>query len=202
MSKSQIIRTKEYPYHVIGRCRGKKFFPKPISDVWEIFNLELFRASRNNLRVHAFVLMGNHFHLLCHTPESNLDSHMKLILRNSARRIKNGPIWEPYRWSVIQSPMYYHQVYRYLYQNPLRVNLVDRVQDYPYSTLNDVPFPICTFLPLGFAGNEGHFRWLNELYDAEDLKLIRLGLKKPQFDINKKKIQRFYTLTKPPIEIA
>ena len=31
-------------------------------------------------RVHAWVLMGNHFHLLLETPEANLTSGMKVLL--------------------------------------------------------------------------------------------------------------------------
>ena len=36
-------------------------------------------------RVHAWVLMGNHFHLLLETPQANLVSGMKLLLGSFGR---------------------------------------------------------------------------------------------------------------------
>jgi REP element-mobilizing transposase RayT len=36
-------------------------------------------------RVHAWVLMGNHFHLLLETPQSNLVAGMKWLLVNRVR---------------------------------------------------------------------------------------------------------------------
>lgn len=39
------------------------------------------------LAVHSFVLMGNHFHLLCHTPNGNLDQIMQVFLRSTSIKI-------------------------------------------------------------------------------------------------------------------
>lgn len=205
MPRANLIRTETHPYHVYSRCNNKEFFPLPLSEVWPIVINELLKAHKQHqLAIHAFVLMGNHFHLLCHTPLANLDQIMHGFLRNTSviigRRTRSiNHLWgSRYRWSLIESQIHYYQVYRYIFQNPLRAGLVSKVEEYPFSTLNEnVPFPLHSFVPMSFAGKEGEARWLNERYDSEDLKLIRLGLRKSLFDVNKRKLKVFNRLSVP-----
>lgn len=203
MSRPELIKTDKHPYHVIARCLDNKFFTPPVSRVWEIMLRQLFLCHyQKQLRVHAFVLMGNHFHLLCETPEQNLDEIMHFLLRTTSLLIRQescdkGPLWSRYKWSLISAPAHYYQVYRYIYQNPLRARLVEKVEDYPFSSLREVPFPLCTHVPLSFGGQEGENLWLNERYSEEDLKLIKLGLRKFQFDVNQRKLNVFRRLTVP-----
>lgn len=197
MTKPVLIRSEIHPYHVTTRCHNKEFFPIPISTVWEIMLEELKNASKqNDLAVHAFVLMGNHFHLLCHTPKGNLDQIMMNFLRTTSKRIKSK--WDgPYKWSLIESQTHYYQVYRYIFQNPVRIGLCSRVEDYPYSTLNNVPIALHSFISMSFAGREGELIWLNEKYEKEDEVLIKLGLRKHQFDVAERKLKAFNKLSVP-----
>jgi putative transposase len=210
MPRPQLIRSSVHPYHVTSRSYAKEFFPISLGEVWEIMLQQLFFEVRNHrLEVHAFILMGNHFHLLCKTPLENIDQIMQRFLRNTTMRInlKNNQrkfSWEGrYRWSLIDSKPHYYQVYRYIFQNPIRAGMCLRVEDYKFSTLhhNQTPevLPIHASLPMAFGGNEGHLRWLNEVYEKEHVELIKLGLKKHQFDINKRKITIFNKLTKPEV---
>ena len=207
MPRPYIIRSEIHPYHVTNRCNNKEFFPLPLSEVWNIMLAELHRMHKEHkLAVHAFVLMGNHFHLLCHTPEGNLDQIMQKFMRATSviisRRAKSlNHLWGGrYKWSMIESQTHYFQVYRYIYQNPIRAMLVNKVQDYPYSTLKNVPFPIHSFIPMSFGGHEGEILWLNEKYEKEDEDLIKLGLRKHQFDVNKRKLKSFNKLSLPSTE--
>lgn len=204
MPRPLLIRSETHPYHVTSRSNNKEFFPIPMNDVWEIMMKQLHHeVKEKSLCVHAFVLMNNHFHLLCHTPEGNLDQIMQRFLRTTSVLINCksqtiNHLWGGrYKWSLIESQTYYYQVYRYIYQNPLRAGLCRRVEDYPYSTLKPSPLPLHTFIPMAFGGSEGELHWLNERYDKEDQELIRLGLRKSQFDVNKKKFSTFLKLTKP-----
>lgn len=197
MTRPMLIRSETHPYHVTSRTKNKEFFPIPISKVWEIMMEELVHATKQHaLAVHAFVLMGNHFHLLCHTPKGNLDEVMMNFLRTTAQRIHMH--WDQrYKWTLIDSQTHYFQVYRYIFQNPVRVGLCHRVEDYPYSTLNEVPIPLHSFVPMTFAGKEGELIWLNEKYEKEDEVLIKLGLKKFQFDVSQRKLKAFNKLSVP-----
>lgn len=207
MPRPLLIRSETHPYHVTSRSNNKDFFPIPLEDVWEIMvNLLITLNKEQSLAIHAFVLMGNHFHLLCHTPKGNLDEVMRSFLRMSSVRInlRAGGInhlWgSRYKWSLIESQNHYYQVYRYVFQNPVRAGICDRVEDYPYSTIKEVPFPIHSSIPLSFGGKEGELHWLNERYNRKDEELIKLGLRKHQFDVNQRKLRAFNRLSGPKIK--
>lgn len=205
MPRPTLIRSEQHPYHVTARCNNKDFFPIPLREVWEISLQELVTLERNFLiQVHAFVLMGNHFHLLCRTPKANLDLAMHSFQRNVAIKVlsrskKDNHLWgSRYKWSLIANQSYYYQAYRYILQNPMRANIVDRVEKYPFSTLNTfVPFALHDNLGLRMGSTKALYEWLNQKLNQEDQRLIQLGLRKSQFDVNKKKIRLFEKLERP-----
>lgn len=195
MTRPELIKSHQYPYHVMSKCQDLKIFPLSLNEVWEIMTKLLDRCHREKgLRVHAFVLMGNHFHLLCQTPRMNIDEVMRFFLKSSSTRLGEEHSWTRYKWSLISAPAHYYQVYRYIYQNPVRAGLVSHVEDWAYSSLQSVPFPLCTFVPMSFCGEEGERHWLNQHYSPEDQRLIRLGLRKFQFDISQKSLKEFRRL--------
>lgn len=205
MPKSPLIRSEMHPYHITSRCNNKEFFPILLSEVWKIMLAELARAEqKHSIQVHAFVLMGNHFHLLCHTPKGNLDKVMHSFLRNTSLKIMRradgvNHLWGGrYRWSLITNQSYYYQAYRYIYQNPVRAKLVERVEDYTYSSLMGVmPFGLHDSLPVQMGGMKALLNWLNHFIEEEDQRLIQLGLRKSQFDVNKKRMKLFEKLERP-----
>jgi putative transposase len=204
MPRPPFFVSTTHPYHVTCRCNNKEFFPIPISEVWTIMLNELHKEVRErSLAVHAFVLMGNHFHLLCHTPDGNLDQIMHRFLKTTSIKIhiRNRSInhlWGGrYKWSLIENQTHYYQVYRYIYQNPLRAKICSRVQDYPYSTLHETKIPLHSYVPWSFGGEEGELAWLNEKYRGDDEELIKLGLKKSFFDVSKRKLNALNRLSVP-----
>ena len=204
MARPHLIRSKSHPYHVTARCNNREFFPLPLNDVWKIMIDELdFLAEKHSLKTHAFVLMGNHFHLLCQTPDENLDVIMQALMRRTSIKIKSrvseiNHLWGgPYHRTLIRNQAHYYQVYRYIYQNPIRAGIVPRVEQYPYSTLKQVPFLIHSFIPMAFGGQEGEILWLNEKYKDEEQDLIKRGLRKGEFDINMKSMRNFLRLSLP-----
>ena len=162
MVKPLIIRCETHPFHVTSRTDDSKFFPVPMEEVWEVMLQELHLLHLNHaLNVHAFVLMGNHFHLLCLTPKGNLDEIMQRFLSETSHRLKIK--WEPrYKWSLIDSQTHYFQVYRYILQNPIRAGICKRVEEYRFTTLKDQRIPNYSLVAMSFGGTEGELRWLNE----------------------------------------
>ncbi len=205
MPRAPLIRSETHSYHVTARTNNKIFFPLHLSEAWKIFVEELTSVvERCQLRVHAFVLMDNHFHLLVQTPQANLDVAMQIFMRNTAVKVmaRHGGanhLWGGrYKWTLIDSAAYYYQVYRYIYQNPLRAGIVKRVEEYPYSTLHTrVSFPLYNRLALEMGGEVAELLWLNERIESDGEKLIRYGLRRAQFDVNKKKLKAFEKLKWP-----
>jgi len=142
MPRVNLIRKKNLPYHVTIKTRDENFFKLPLSLVWQMAKEALFEAYElHPIELTAFVLMRNHYHLILNTPDKNLDEFMYVFNRSLAQKIKKksrcvGPVFQTrYKWNLIRSMKYLSQCYRYVYQNPLRINLVKNAEDYPFSTL-------------------------------------------------------------------
>ena len=43
------------------------------------------RVERYRIRVHAYCLLGNHYHLILHTPDANLSQGMQRLVQRAAR---------------------------------------------------------------------------------------------------------------------
>lgn len=160
-------RNNSHPFHVAVRTDNLQRFEKPLNTVFEMFVDELrYLHQHQGLAVHAFVLMSNHFHLLCHTPMKNLPEIMETLLKSTANNLSIH--WDTFRWSMMDSQTHYLNTYRYILQNPVRAKLCERVEEYGYSTLKETRLPIYALVPFAFAGLEGELRWLNGNSELED----------------------------------
>ncbi len=175
--------------------------------VWSVFADYLhFIWRAYDVRIHSFVLMNNHFHMLISTPEGNLDIAMNYLMREVSKRIAerseriNQIFGGPYHWSIIKSNVHYHHAYKYIYRNPVHAGLCKRVEDYPYSTLRGVLgrdyLHIPTYDEFPFQGSiEKHLHWLNEDYEDCSKEAIRLALRRNEFGFaREKKAQRPHRL--------
>jgi putative transposase len=186
MPRKPLIRNSIYPYHVTSRSNNKEWFDLPLSQVWNICLNSLKHAnSRHPVDIISFVLMSNHYHLLIKTPDENLDLFMyelnkmiSLSMRVKTKRI-NKIFGGRYKWCMIQSNRYFANCYRYVYQNPMRANLVDRCEEYPYSTLSykhyKKKFSVQLFDKLGFA-DEYKMGWINQRIQENEKEAIQKGL--------------------------
>ncbi|MES2854668.1 MAG: transposase [Bdellovibrionota bacterium] len=128
--------------HITGRVNGKHAFPLPLENVWQIANHSLRNLNEKfGLEFHSFVLMPNHFHLFARDSEAILSKAMCHFMKEFSCGVSQsagicGRLWgERFFSSVVSSDLYFQNVYRYVYQNPLRAGLVQDVRDYPFSTL-------------------------------------------------------------------
>ncbi|MDB4303544.1 transposase, partial [Desulfosarcina sp.] len=127
-------------YHVMNRGRrGEQVFKS--KDDYECFiailheALELFA-----LRVSAYCLMQNHYHLLVQTPDANLDRCMRHIngvytqRYNSAHGL-DGPLFRGrYKAIVVGEDSYLLQLVRYIHRNPVRAGIVEKPEQYRWSS--------------------------------------------------------------------
>ena len=104
-------------YHVMARGDGgKSIFETDDDGKAFLFRLGQVCAS-HGWRVHAWVLMNNHFHLLLETPEPNLVTGMKYLLGTfsqgwNARRSRRGHVFQGRYKAVpvsaaVESPYYF-----------------------------------------------------------------------------------------------
>jgi REP element-mobilizing transposase RayT len=89
-------------------------------------------CEKTGWRVHAYVLMGNHYHLLVETPEGNLVAGMKWLQGAYTQRFNGrhkvfGHLFQGrYKAVVIDgnSPGYFEVVSTYIHLNPARAGLI------------------------------------------------------------------------------
>lgn len=138
-------------YHLMGRTKDRAAFKTNLKVLWQKHTSSLSQSPLSSkLRVHAFVLMPNHFHLLAECSEDTLGSSHTLDL--SQERIANARA--------------YRETYCYIFMNPVRAHLCRLPQHYPYSTFHYqfhqkfLPFSLYSRLSLGLGGTEGELRWI------------------------------------------
>ncbi len=147
-------------------------------------------------KIHSFVLMGNHFHLLISSPHANLSGAMNYFMRETSREITrlsgriNQTYGGRYHRSLINNYHHFVNVYKYVYQNPARAKFNGRVEEYGYSTLAGllgvrkiiVPLEEDTLL-FNPSLDETCLVWLNKLAHEDDVEALRKGLKRPCFKL-------------------
>jgi putative transposase len=84
-------------------------------------------AERFRIRLHAYVLMGNHFHLLVETPEGNLSASLKWIKQSysmwfNLKHNRVGPLFQGRFKSVpVENAEWAFELSLYIHLNPLRL---------------------------------------------------------------------------------
>lgn len=144
MSRKKIIRSSSGSYHIWARANNRESFPVPIHQCWGIYNYYLEQlAKRYQAQIHAFVLMPNHFHLIMSTPNQNIDQCMGYFMTQTSKGIGmasgriNHVYGGQYGWTLIESPSVYAIILKYVYRNPVKAKICDRVEEYSWSTLTN-----------------------------------------------------------------
>lgn len=133
----------EYPgafYHVMNRGAGRK----PIFHDEQFYNLFLALLADLNknfgIEIHAYCLMGNHYHLLIKTCHANLSIAMKHLngvytMRYNRLLKKDGPLFRGrFKSIVVDADEYLLQVSRYIHLNPVEAKLVKNPETYLWSS--------------------------------------------------------------------
>ncbi len=133
----------EFPdalYHVT--TRGVHKAPIIVDDHDRVRWMEYLKqaVTRFGLRLYAFVLMDNHFHLFVCTPNANLGKAMQYLNGSYAmyfntRHEKSGHIFERrYHAVLVENEGHYTEVSRYIHLNPVRAGIVAQPKDYAWSS--------------------------------------------------------------------
>ena len=139
----------EYPgaiYHVMNRGDRREEIFRDDKDR-ELFLTTLAEAcAKTDWQVHAYCLMGNHFHLVMETPNGNLVAGMKWFLGTYTARFNRrhklfGHLFSGrYKSLVVDagSPGYLRTVCEYVHLNPVRAKLLrpeEPLRAYRWSSL-------------------------------------------------------------------
>jgi putative transposase len=179
------------PLHIIqrGNNRSACFYA---DEDYSRYLLHLKEMSeRYRCAVHAYVLMTNHVHLLL-TPEC--EDSASLLMKHLGQRYvqyvnrmyqRSGTLWEGrFRSCLAQSEEYVLVCYRYIELNPVRAAMVQRPEEYRWSSysvnalgaVTDLVTPHEQYLRIGRtdeARSEAYRALFNAHVDAEAIDQIR-----------------------------
>ena len=126
----------QYPgaiYHVMARGDGGKNVFETDDDRKSFIHRLGQVCASHGWRVHAWILMGNHFHLLLETPQANLVSGMKYLMGTFSQgwnrvRQRRGHVFQGRYKSVpvtgTDADAYYFRIVAdYIHLNPARAGL-------------------------------------------------------------------------------
>ncbi len=128
-------------FHVInrGNMRARVFHDD--ADYRDFLKLLAAACERVELRLLAYCLMPNHFHLVAWPrQDGDLGRAMQWLMTSQVRRHHKrhgteGHLWQGrYKSFAIQNDGHLLTVLRYVEQNPLRATLVKRAEHWPWSS--------------------------------------------------------------------
>ncbi|WP_120404312.1 transposase [Halobacteriovorax sp. BALOs_7] len=94
MGRRKTLRSNKYPYHVVARSHNKTWFPLPIKEMWLIYLSALEKVVKDyKVKIYAFTLMNNHFHLTLETSMANIDEVMYWVMKISTLEVQKRPVF-------------------------------------------------------------------------------------------------------------
>jgi putative transposase len=129
------------PQHVIQRGNNRSPCFAAASDYRFYLDCLETACERHDCRVHAYVLMTNHVHLLV-TPSTELavarvmqSVGRRYVQRFNATYQRTGTLWEGrYRATLVEADRYLLACHRYIELNPVRARLARQPLEYPWSS--------------------------------------------------------------------
>lgn len=127
-------------YHVTSRGNERKEIFRGAGD--RTLFLAVLRQvnQRYHWLCHAYCLMNNHYHLLIETPEGNLSQGMRQLNGLYTQGFNRGHdrvghvFQGRYRAIVIEKESHLLEVCRYVVLNPVRAKVVERLQEWNWSS--------------------------------------------------------------------
>jgi len=108
------------------------------------------------IKIAAYCLMTNHYHLLIQTPQANLDRCMRHINGIYTQRFNrkyhtDGQLFRGrYKAVLVDADNYLLELVRYIHRNPLRAGIVTMTEAYPWSSYR------------GYLSQSDNWKWLHK----------------------------------------
>lgn len=141
MARLPRLTVPGYPHHIIQRGNNRQAIFSGPADYELLLSLIDEHARKQQVAIHAYVLMSNHFHLLA-TPETaeGIPQMMQAVGRRyvrtyNLRHARTGTLWEGrYKSTLIQAERYLLACMVYIDLNPVRAGMVADPANYPWSS--------------------------------------------------------------------
>ena len=149
-----------------------------------------------NMRISAYCLMSNHYHLLVQTPGGNLFRCMRHVngvytQRFNRRYKKEGQLFRGrYKAVLVEGDSHLLEVLRYIHRNPLKAGIVKTLDDYPWSSHQ------------GYMSGAKKWSWLQKDIILAQLSQVKNKQQSAYLDFvslgDSQEIEEFYSLKNLP----
>ena len=131
-----------HAFHVLNRGNGGATVFHSDGDYQAFLDLLAAAKAKHPVKILAFCLMPNHFHLVVQPARgATLSPFMQWWMTSHVRRYHrhyrtHGHVWQGrFKSFPIQQDQHLFTVVRYVLQNPVRARLVERAIEWPWSSL-------------------------------------------------------------------
>jgi REP element-mobilizing transposase RayT len=133
----------EYPnavYHVTSRGNARNRIFVSDQDRENFLFVLNSVVKKYNWLCHAYCLMDNHYHLMIETPDANLSRGMRQLNGVYTQKYnwwhsKTGHIFQGrYKSILVEKENYLLELCRYVVLNPVRANMVEKPDEWPWSS--------------------------------------------------------------------
>lgn len=127
-------------YHVTSRGDGREDIYLDDDDRRLFLEVLSEVCARFNWLLHAYCLMGNHYHLLVETPDGNLSKGTRQMngvytQRFNRKHGRVGHVFQGrYKAIIVQKESYLLELVRYIVLNPVRAQMVRSAKDWRWSS--------------------------------------------------------------------
>jgi len=141
MSRKPRIEIPGY-YHIVNRGVDRMNIFRHKDDYEYFEELMCFYMKSYGITLHNYCLMSNHYHLLIEISQENLSKFMRQLNMNYAiyfnkKYKRTGHLWQGrFKSWYVTDEAYLYTLMCYIEQNPLKANIVQELEAYPYSSYN------------------------------------------------------------------
>jgi putative transposase len=178
-------------YHVINRANGRLPIFHTDQDYKHFVTLLQAAKDLTDMRILSYCIMPNHWHLVLQPrTDTNLSEFMSWLTSTHVRQYRTrtntigyGHLYQDrYKSFPTESNEYCQTLIRYVEQNPLRAKLVERAEDWQWSSLwrrergSEKEKRLLAPLPVELPSE--YLISVNEVFKKDDLALVRNNVHK------------------------
>ncbi len=191
MPRNNRIAIGDTVYHVLNRGNGRRTIFANEQDYQDFETLLVEANELLDMRILAYCLMPNHWHLVLYPKkDKDLSEFMRWLTTTHARKyrvktksIGHGHLYQgSFKSFPIEDDQHCTTVIRYVEQNPLRAKLVQRAEDWKYSSLhrrlNGTPKQKKLLAKLPTTLPHHYLKEVNTLYEKDELTTLRNSVQK------------------------
>jgi len=129
-----------YPHHITQRGNYRQTVFKSDEDFNRYFQLLQKYSDKYSLKIWAYCLMSNHVHYVAVPMNDNSLAktfnalHMMYSRYFNQKSGGNGHLWQGRFFSCVLDELHVYAAVRYVENNPVRANMVDKPEDYKWSS--------------------------------------------------------------------